>query len=133
MRTRVKSGENDTYWRAMNQIANLIETETSARAWQFYSYNELTTESIGATAKYWQDSRHFNFEMGNVMLEDIFGESPTGPKLGRPITTEGIQADFRSFLEGRDNYLQNHPEFQSEIQKLQDICSKLVSKCNLGS
>ncbi len=126
-------GDQDTYWRAMNQIANLIETETSARAWQFYSYNELTTESIGATAKYWQDSRHFNFEMGNVMLEDIFGESPTGPKLGRPITTEGIQADFRSFLEGRDNYLQNHPEFQSEIQKLQDICSKLVSKCNLGS
>jgi hypothetical protein len=129
-------GAQDTYWRAMNQIANLIETEAKpnqVRAWQFYSYNELTTEPIGTTAKYWQDSRHFNFEMGNVMLEDMFGENPTGPKIGRLITTERIQADFRSFLQGRDVYLQNHPEFQSELQKLQDICSNSASKCNLGS
>ncbi|MDD5409969.1 MAG: hypothetical protein PHF31_00910 [Methylobacter sp.] len=125
-------GDQNTNWRAMKQIANLIEAEAKpdqVRAWQFYSYNELTTEPIGTSAKYWQDSRHFNFEMGNMMLADMFGENANGPKLGRPITTNSIEADFRDFLRGRTEYLQHHPEFHAEIQKLQHICSDPTSKC----
>lgn len=125
-------GDQDSYWRAMKQIASLIETEAKpdqVRAWQFYSYNELTTEPIGTTAQYWQDSRHFNFEMGNMMLADMFGKNTNGPKLGRPITTSSIEADFRDFLRGRTEYLQHHPEFHAAVQKLQHICSDPTSKC----
>ncbi|MGZ8945458.1 MAG: hypothetical protein ACXW1W_08520 [Methylococcaceae bacterium] len=125
-------GDQDTHWRAMKQIATLIEAEAKpdqVRAWQFLSYNELTTEPIGSTAKYWQDAMHFNFEMGNMMLVDMFGANPNGPKFGRPITTNTIEADFRDFLRGRSEYLQHHQEFHAELNKLQHICSDSTSKC----
>jgi len=127
-------GGQDTYWRAMKQVASLIEAEAKpdqVRAWQFYGYNELTAEPIGSTAKYWQDSRHFNFEMGNRMLEDMFGENTNQPKFGRPITSHSIEADFRDFIRGRSEYLQHHPEFHANIQKLQQICSDPASHCKL--
>ena len=114
-------GDQDTHWRAMKQIASLIEAEAKpgqVRAWQFYSYNDITTEPIGPTAKYWQDSMHFNFEAGNMMLADMFGKTPGRPKWGRPITTNSIETDFRDFLRGRSEYLQHHPEFHTDFNKL---------------
>jgi len=125
-------GDQDAHWRALKQIASLIEAEAKpdqVRAWQFYSYNDITTEPIGMTAKYWQDSLHFNFEMGNRMLADMFGKNPDGPKLGRPIATNTIEADFRNYLQGRSEYLQHHPEFHADLSKLQQICSDSTSKC----
>lgn len=125
-------GDQDAHWRAMKQIANLIETEdkdNQVHAWQFYGYNKLTTEPIGTTAKYWQDSMHFNFEMGDMMLADMFGKNPEGPKFGHPITTKNIEADFRDFLQERTEYLQYHPEFHADMQTLQQICSDPASKC----
>jgi hypothetical protein len=126
-------GAQDTYWRGMKEIAKLIEAEaqpTRVKAWQFYDYNYLTTEAIGTTAKYWQDSRHFNVEMGNEMLKTMFDKNAIEPKFGKLITTNTIETDFRSFLQGRSDYLQSHPEFQSELQKLEDICLDPINRCN---
>lgn len=114
-------GAQDIYWQAMKQIASLIETEAKpdqVRAWQFYSYNELTAEPIGATAKYWQDSRHFNFEMGNLMLADMFDKTRNKPKFGHRLSSSSIEADYRDFLRERAEYLQHHPEFRDNMQKL---------------
>ncbi|MDD5460986.1 MAG: hypothetical protein PHG00_05050 [Methylococcales bacterium] len=125
-------GDQDDHWRAMQQIASLIEAEAEpyqVHAWHFYNYNDITTEPIGTTAKYWQDSMHFNFEMGDVMLADIFGENPDGPKFGRPIATNRIKTDFRDYLRNRSDYLQHHPEFQGNLQQLQHICSGPANKC----
>jgi hypothetical protein len=72
---------------------------------------------------------HFNFEMGNMMLADMFGKNPEGPKFGHPITTKNIEADFRYFLQERTEYLQYHPEFHTDMQTLQQICSDPASKC----
>ena len=77
-------GEQDAHWRAMKQIASLIEAEATpdqVRAWHFYGYNDITTEPIGTTAKYWQDSRHFNFEVGDMMLADMFNKTRNKPEL----------------------------------------------------
>jgi hypothetical protein len=115
-------GGQDAFWRAMKQIASIIETEAEpdqVRAWQFYSYNEITAEPIGMTTRYWQDAGHFNFEMGNMMLADMFGENTNGPKFGRQITTQSIETDFQDFLQGRSKYLLQHPEFYTNLQKLQ--------------
>ena len=97
-------GWQDDHWRAMKQIASLIEAEArpdQVRAWQLYSYNNITAEPIGTTAKYWQDSLHFSSEMGNMMLAEMFGNNPDGPKLGHPIATNTIETDFRDYLRGR--------------------------------
>ena len=125
-------GAQDTYWRGMKEIAKLIEAEaqpTTVKAWQFYDYNYLTTEAIGTTAKYWQDSRHFNVEMGNEMLKTMFDKNAIEPKFGKLITTNTIETDFRSFLQGRSDYLLSHPEFQRELRKLENICSDPINQC----
>ena len=125
-------GAQDTYWRNMKEIAKLIETEaqpTKVKAWQFYDYNYLTTEAIGTTAKYWQDSRHFNVEMGNEMLKTMFDQNVIESKFGKLITTNSIETDFRSFLQGRSDYLQSHPEFQLELRKIENICSDPINQC----
>lgn len=127
-------GDQDNSWRAMKQIARLVETEAKSakvRLWQFYDFNELTTEAIAATANNWQDSRHFNFEMGNELLKDMFGESASGPKYGRLVTSEGIETQFQDFLRGRSAHLAHTPSFHAEIRKLQHICSDPANKCQI--
>lgn len=125
-------GDQDAHWRLMKQIASLIEAEAKpdqVRAWHFYSYNDITTEPIGTTAKYWQDSMHFNFEAGDMMLADMFNEAADKLKLAHPIASGSIEADFRDYLRGRAEYLRQHPEFHAELEKLQHICSEPASKC----
>lgn len=111
--------EPDAHWQALKQIANLVEVESAGRGvhvWHFYGYNDTTAEPIGTTAKYWQDPYHFNFEMGNLMLEDMLGGSL--PKFGRQLVSGNIDADYQNYLQGRTEYLQRHPEFQVNLQKL---------------
>jgi hypothetical protein len=68
--------------------------------------------------------------MGNEMLKTMFDRNAIEPKFGKLITTNTIETDFRSFLQGRSDYLQSHPEFQSELQKLKDICLDPINRCN---
>jgi hypothetical protein len=125
-------GDEAANWHAMKQIASLIEAEAApdqARAWQFYGYNEFTTEPIGTSAKYWQDSRHFNFEVGDMMLADMFNGTRNKPEFGRPLVSGNIEADYEVLLQERAEYLQHHPEFHADLQKLQQLCSDQTSKC----
>lgn len=114
-------GEINERWEAMKQIAALIEKESAGAvsAWHFYGFNDTTAEPIGAmTAKYWQDPEHFNFEMGNMMLADMFDKTRNKPELGHRLNSNSIEADYREFLQKRTEYLQRHPEFQANLQKL---------------
>lgn len=112
-------GTQATRWQAMKQIARLNAQLTGEQVaiWQFYGYNAMTTEAIGANAAtYWQDPEHFNFEMGNIMLAEMFNAQQ--PSLGHKITTQHIDDDYREFLHNRSHYLQQHSEFQSNLQPL---------------
>jgi hypothetical protein len=107
-------------WQAMKQIARLNEqqTEKAVAIWQFDAYNAITAEPIGTMATYWQDAAHFNFEMGDLMLADMFNETNDKPTLGRLIYFNTLDADYQHFLQQRSAYLQAHPEFQANLQKL---------------
>ena len=110
-------------WQAMKQIAALIEKASAGTvsAWHFYGFNDTTSEPIGAAAaKYWQDPEHFNFEMGNMMLADMFDKTRNKPEFGHRISSSSIEADYRDFLQMRSDYLQHHPEFHAELNKLLD-------------
>ena len=125
-------GDEIIHWQAMKQIASLIEAEAKpdqVRAWQFYGYNAITTEPIGMTAKYWQDSRHFNFEVGDMMLADMFSETGYKPEFGRPLVSSSIEADYRDLLKERAEYLQQHPEFFTELKKIQQLCEAPDNEC----
>ncbi len=125
-------GEEVSHWHAMKEIAKVIEAEATSdqvRAWQFYGYNDITAEPVGATAKYWQDSRHYNFEVGDMMLADMFNEARKKPEFGRPLVSKSIEADYLDLLQERAEYLQQHPEFFAEFKKIQDMCSEPDNKC----
>jgi hypothetical protein len=119
-----RCGDEVTNWHAMKEIAGLIEAEAKpdqVRAWQFFGYNAITTEPIGKTAKYWQDSRHFNFEMGDMMLADMFSETGKKPEFGRPLISSNIESDYQDLLKGRAEYLQQHPEFFAKLKEIQQL------------
>jgi len=127
-------GEEVAHWHPMKQIVKLIEAEATpdqVRAWQFYGYNDITAELIGTTAKYWQDPRHFNFEVGNMMLADMFNETLNKPEFGRPLVSKNIEADYQDLLQERAEYLQNHPKFYEELKKIQNICPKHNNVCKI--
>ena len=114
-------GDQDAKWQAMKQISDLVDAESAkgsqVRTYQFYGYNSITAETIGATpATYWYDPMHFTVEMGNLMLVEMFGGNSS--KLGHPLTSANFETTYRDFLQGRDEYLQYHPEFQANMQKL---------------
>lgn len=114
-------GDQDAAWQAMKQISSLVTTEAAkggqVRAYQFHGYNGTTAEAVGnISAKYWHDPMHFSVEMGNLMLSDMFGGN--SPDFGRPLAAASIDTDYQKFLRGRAEYLQLHPEFHAEMQKL---------------
>ncbi len=108
-------GGQEAEWQNMQQIAGFIDKESSgqARAWQFYGYNDVTAEPVRKQRGYWQDAKHFNFEVGDMMLEDMFDKSRGRLALARP-----LDSDYHDFLRERDEYLQLHPEFQVEMQNV---------------
>jgi hypothetical protein len=119
-----RCGDEVRNWYAMKEIAGLIEVEAKpdqVRAWQFFGYNAITTEPIGPKAKYWQDSRHFNFEMGDMMLAEMFSETGKKPELGRPLISSNIESDYQDLLNGRAEYLQQHPGFFAELKTIEQL------------
>jgi len=108
-------GGQEAEWQTMKQISKFIETESAGkiRGWQFYGYNNVTAEPVRKRIGYWQDAKHFNFEMGNLMLDDMFDKTRSSPMLAHP-----LDSDYSEFLRERDEYLQNHPGFKDEMQNV---------------
>lgn len=116
-----RCGELNQRWQDMRQIAALIEQESAGTvsAWHFYGFNDTTAEPISATAaKYWQDPEHFNFEVGNMMLADMFDKTRNHSGFSHRLSSHHIAEDYRDFLRERAEYLQQHPEFHANLQKL---------------
>lgn len=112
-------GQSAPRWAALAAIARLVAEEApqgGVALWEFYGYNAVTGEAIaGRNPKYWQDPEHFNFEMGSLMLADMFGTASEGA-IGRRVGPDGVPAAYRAFLAGRDRYLREHPRFYEELR-----------------
>lgn len=111
-------GGQDAQWQTMRRIAEFIDSESrgQVRAWQFYGYNDITAKPVSKRRGYWQDAKHFNFEVGNMMLEDMFDKARDRPALARP-----LDSGYEDFLREREEYLQSHPEFGANMQTMYDI------------
>ncbi|MDX8386640.1 MAG: hypothetical protein R8M11_09035 [Gallionella sp.] len=107
-------GGQEAEWQNMNQIASMIDADSEGkyRAWQFYGYNDVFAQPVRKTTGLWQDARHFNFEVGNLMLADMFDQSRP-PTYARPLDMK-----YSDFLNERKAYLLLHPEFKAEMRKV---------------
>ena len=87
-------------WDALEQMAGAIAQAGGGsdlvQLWEFFGYNEITGEPVSPDMKYWQDPQHFNVEVGDMMLAEMFGEPPGGrPRIGRRVLP-GAQEAARS-------------------------------------
>ncbi len=112
-------GRAEARWQALWQIAQRLETHppappASIELWDFQGYSAYTTEAVASgLMTYWQDPEHFNYELGNAMLDWIFGAVPITASgfdgLGYRVTTETLAARRAWFEEQRAAYLRAHP------------------------
>ncbi len=107
-------GDQEGMWQDMNEIKAMIDAESAGEypSWQFFGYNDVFAQPVRKTRGLWQDAKHFNYEVGNLMLADMFDKSRP-PTYAKP-----LDMDFAEFRKEREEYLQRHPEFQSEMRQV---------------
>jgi len=112
-------GTETRRWADMAAIARVVAEEAQngdIQLWEFYGYNDWTGESVvGHKTVYWQDPYHVNYELGSLMLAEMFGNRPEG-KLGRQITPDNVAKAYHEFLASRTRFLETHPGFYSELR-----------------
>jgi len=87
--------------------------------WDFSGYNEVTTEIISNergkehfSTWYW-DPLHYRVEVGNDMLNRMFGKPAINPvfdDIGTVLTPANIDEVIRQKRQGLINYRKNHPD-----------------------
>jgi len=104
----------EVMWLQMKQIKEFIDSESRGQypSWQFFGYNNVFAQPVRKTRGLWQDAKHFNFEVGNLMLSDMFDNSKP-PNYARPLDMK-----YSDFLNERKAYLIRHPNFKAEMRKV---------------
>jgi hypothetical protein len=110
-------------WDALDQMARAVEEASGgsslAQLWEFFGYNDLTGEQVSPSMKLWQDPQHFNVEIGNLMLAEMFDGQPAGqPTLGRRVIADGQAAAKRRYDADRQMFIEAHPWFYPGLSHL---------------
>ena len=115
-------------WEALRQIAGLIEREGGAgvQLWEFYGYNPVMAEPVDSVrTRYWQDADHFNYEIGNSMLAEMFGAPPRGESdtaaPGRRLTPSNVELAWRELLQERAAFIRSNPWFSKGLRDLLNL------------
>lgn len=106
-------------WHHLMQLTKLAEAiaPDNIEVWNFDGYNKVCTEKVSkAAGYYWQDPEHYNFEFGNIMLDEAFAikEAYFGSKL----SSENIDKLFSREQLQRKIYIEQHPEFLEQLKKI---------------
>ena len=123
-----RCGDLEARWSELWKIVSLVEEEAGAdsplvEVWDFYGYREINAERVRAgipmAKRLWQDSGHFNHEVGSAAFDSIFaGEAASPSKYGRRVSTR----EFDRFIEESENerraFLSGHEWVQRELDEL---------------
>lgn len=121
-------GETVQRWQSLYAIAMLVDEINQNHAlielWDFQGTSDMLTERIvNNKVKYWQDHGHFNYEMGDAMLDVIFNQrsvksESSQDQFGVLLTKSSVAERFKSFIENRNNFVQRNPWFVDDLKKL---------------
>ena len=108
-------------WNHLRQIVALVDEETRTKpglveVWDFYGYREANAERVHAgknmSDRLWQDSGHFNHEVGSILFDKIFsGVGDYGVK----VTSENFDSLFPAAEYQRRNFLRQRPWIDDEL------------------
>lgn len=91
--------------------------------WDFQGYSDYITEPVlNNKTQYWQDAGHFNYEMGNIMLETIFHRSLAqanigGDRFGILLTPTSVKPRFNEYFSKRQSFLNTSKSFAREFDE----------------
>jgi hypothetical protein len=110
-------------WDALEQMAEAVENASGGsnlvQLWEFFGYNEITGEPVSPDMKYWQDPQHFNVEVGNMMLADMFGAPAGGPpRIGRRVVPGTQDAARDRFDAARTTFIEANPWFYPGLRRV---------------
>ncbi|MCC6609243.1 MAG: hypothetical protein IT515_06135 [Burkholderiales bacterium] len=110
-------------WDALDQMARAVaaasEGSNLVQLWEFLTYDDVTGEPVSPDMKLWQDSQHFNVEVGDLMLAAMFDRhAPGGPSFGRRVVPGSQDEARRRFDADRDAFIDAHPWFYPGLRKL---------------
>jgi hypothetical protein len=110
-------------WDALAQMAEAVEQASGGsnlvQLWEFFGYNEITGEPVSPDMKYWQDPQHFNVEVGDMMLTEMFGAPQAGrPVLGRHVVPGTQDAARRRFESARQAFIRANDWFYPGLARV---------------
>jgi hypothetical protein len=121
-------GEALDRWLAMYRIALFIEQHppappASVELWDFQNYGPPFDEPLDSgVLTYWQDVIHFNTELGDRMLDDLFsaGKDAAGSVtgFGYRVDTATLAARYHWLAEQRRAFLRAHPQTWDTLMRL---------------
>lgn len=114
-------GARQARWDALSKIVAMVERvsgkDSHVEVWDFEGYHRIATERISnAPGVYWQDPAHFNYEYGDIILDEMYGKR--APLYGIRLTSQNIRAREKSETIARNAYVSTHPGLQRQLMKL---------------
>lgn len=115
-------------WHTLYQFAQVVDELNQGKhgieLWDFQGFAGFFTEEIRNNhVKYWQDTGHFNYEMGDVMLDAIFhgdaADRQQGDEFGVLLTAESVPARYARFAKNRMAFIQANPGFAEAFAQFQ--------------
>lgn len=119
---------NDLYgrWHSALGIAERVQQANlnggDVELWDFQGYSTALTERIkNNQTRLWQDFGHFNYELGDAMLDLIYGRTPpmepwSGDVLGVRLTPETLPGRFTAFFAARRKFINQNPWFSADFE-----------------
>lgn len=110
-------------WDALEQMAKAVAEAGNGsglvQLWEFFGYNEITGEPVSPDMKSWQDPQHFNVEVGDMMLGEMFGGSKgEGTAIGRHVVPGAQDVARTRFDAARRAFIRANPGFFSRLRQL---------------
>ena len=120
-------GDLTERWQYLYKIATQVNEINNnsglVELWDFQGTSDMLTEKINnGHVKYWQDHGHFNYEMGDVMLDVIFNNKQVTSvnsidDFGVLLTPTSLIERFYNFFKNRKDFVQKNPWYINDFNK----------------
>jgi len=115
-------------WAMVRKLAQVVDQVAQVargagvriELWDFAGYNDLTGEQVtSGTTRYWQDPRHFNAEMGDIILAQIL-DADKAPELrfGYRVVPGAVAQPFERVMRERQDYVARYAWFLPGLEQL---------------
>ena len=118
-----RCGRTEARWNELRKIAAAVEQEAGdsrlIEVWDFHGYRDANAERVHAgktmRERLWQDSGHFNHEVGAIAFDAIFS---AGRAYGQRVEMRSFDVLVEATERERREYLARNPWVGQELQEL---------------